>query len=397
MTIRSSVRSLLATGAWRPASARLLLRDRRTSRPPIGTDQAHLAGAAAWLARAQDARSDGGISGRYFLSTGWSASYPETTGYIIPTFLALADELDDSAWRTRAERALRFLLALQLPDGAFPGGEIDENTTAPSVFNTGQILNGLVSWHEATGDPEVATAARRAGEWLCSVQEADGSFRRHTYLDVAATYHAHATCWLADASIALDDEPMRRAVRRHVAWCLEQYDPAARWLDRSGFTAADQAARRSVTHTFAYALFGILHASQQLGITEGVAMVTDVAGRAAELTVERGTLPGHVDAEWAATDRYTCLTGSVQMALVWQRLAELQPSDTLRRATDIAIDEVKASQPMRSADPGLRGGVPGSRPIWGPYIPLALPNWAAKFLIDALVVRQGGRQPGRMG
>ena len=190
---------------------------------------------------------------------------------------------------------------------------------------------------------------------------------------------------------------MRQAVRRHVAWCLEQYDPAARWLDRSGFTAADQAARRSVTHTFAYALFGILHASQQLGITEGVAMVTDVAGRAAELTVERGTLPGHVDAEWAATDRYTCLTGSVQMALVWQRLAEIQPNDTLRRATDIAIDEVKASQPMRSRDPGLRGGVPGSSPIWGPYIPLALPNWAAKFLIDALLVRQGGSQPGRLG
>lgn len=395
MPIRRIARTLLATGAWRPSSAELLLRDRRRAPASDRSDAAHLRAAADWLAQAQDATGDGGVSGRYFLAKGWSASYPETTGYIIPTFLALAEELADTTWRERAERAVAFLLPLQLGDGAFPGGEIDENTTAPSVFNTGQILNGLVGWHAATGDDRVADAARRAGRWLSGVQEDDGSFRRHTYLDIATTYHAHATCWLADAALAFDDEEMAGTVRRHVAWCLAHYDKAARWLDRSGFTADDHAARRAVTHTFAYAMFGVLHASQRLGIEDGVAMVRDVASRCADVVLERGTLPGFVDAAWEAPARFTCLTGNVQMALVWQRLHEMTGDNRLLKAADVVIDEVKAAQPMESRDVGIRGGVPGSHPAWGVYIPLALPNWAAKFFIDALLVRSGRPQPGR--
>lgn len=397
MPIRRIARTLVATGAWRPSSAALLLRDRRPAARSDRSDADHLKAAAEWLARAQDATDDGGVSGRYFLATGWSASYPETTGYLVPTFIALAEELGDDRWRDRAERAIGFLLDLQLGDGAFPGGEIDENTTAPSVFNTGQILNGLVSWHALTGDGRVADAARRAGRWLARVQETDGSFRRHTYLDIATTYHAHATCWLADAALALDDDEMAAAARRHVAWCLEQYDPYARWLDRAGFTAADHAARRSVTHTFAYALFGVLHASGRMGIDAGIEMVRDVATQCADLVIERRTLPGFVDAGWTAPAGFTCLTGNVQMALVWQRLAELTDDERFMLAADIVIDEVRDAQPMTSRDPGIRGGVPGSRPVWGPYIPMALPNWAAKFLIDALLVRAGRRQPGRAG
>ncbi len=40
---------------------------------------------------------------------------------------------------------------------------------------------------------------------------------------------------------------------------------------------------------------------------------------------------------------------------------------------------------MKHRDANLRGGIPGSDPIWGDYIPLALPNWAVKFYIDALL------------
>jgi hypothetical protein len=32
----------------------------------------------------------------------------------------------------------------------------------------------------------------------------------------------------------------------------------------------------------------------------------------------------------------------------------------------------------------IRGGVTGSKPVWGAYMPYRLPNWAAKFTLDAL-------------
>jgi hypothetical protein len=54
------------------------------------TDEDHLRAAAQWLAAAKDSQSDGGIAGRYRLGRGWTSSYPEATGYIVPTFLALS-------------------------------------------------------------------------------------------------------------------------------------------------------------------------------------------------------------------------------------------------------------------------------------------------------------------
>src|SRR5262245_38916208 len=83
---------------WRPASARLLLQQvvhRERNAHGGFTDDDHLRAAADWLTRAQDATDDGGVSGRFLLKSGWTSSYPETTGYIIPTFLALATVLGD--------------------------------------------------------------------------------------------------------------------------------------------------------------------------------------------------------------------------------------------------------------------------------------------------------------
>src|SRR5919198_4213262 len=46
--------------------------------------------AIGWLCRAQDnsASNDGGVARHFSLVDGWAPSYPETTGYIIPTVLA---------------------------------------------------------------------------------------------------------------------------------------------------------------------------------------------------------------------------------------------------------------------------------------------------------------------
>ena len=67
------------------------------SLPAAGDPRRHLEEAIAWLCRAQDAAGDGGVSRSYTLRfkraharKGWLAAYPETTGYIIPTFFDYA-------------------------------------------------------------------------------------------------------------------------------------------------------------------------------------------------------------------------------------------------------------------------------------------------------------------
>ena len=111
--------------------------------------------------------------------------------------------------------------------------------------------------------------------------------------------------------------------------------------------------------------------------------------RAAALGVARrlelsGSPPGGADNRWRAAATWTCLTGNAQMALVWFTLFERTSDSRFLNAALKAIDLVKSAQPMTSAHPGIHGGIPGSDPIWGDYIRAAIPNWSAKFFIDAL-------------
>ena len=56
----------------------------------IKTREEHMHAAMNWLCLAQDIQNDGGVSLRYSLIDGWEKAYPETTGYIIPTFIEYA-------------------------------------------------------------------------------------------------------------------------------------------------------------------------------------------------------------------------------------------------------------------------------------------------------------------
>src|SRR5262249_51573880 len=96
---------------------------------------------------------------------------------------------------------------------------------------------------------------------------------------------------------------------------------------------------------------------------------------------------------------FACLTGNAQLALLWLQIAEHGGDVRFVNAAFKAIDEVKRAQSLDSRSDGIRGGVPGSQPIGGEYVPFALPyswatlfvhalpNWAAKFFGDALLAK----------
>jgi Formyl transferase len=351
------------------------------------SDEDHLRAAAHWLAAAQDSQSDGGVAGRYQLDRGWTSSYPETTGYIVPTFLALSGVLREAGFRERAERAVQSLLSVQLPEGGFPGLEIAANRTIPSAFNTGQILHGLTVWHRETGDEKVRLAAGRAAQWLLSVQDPDGAFRRHTYKDSACTYSAYLACRLAEWGEHAADGAALAAANRHLDWTLGHRRPND-WIALAGFDKDQHRADEAFTHSIAYAIAGILSTSEILGRSDGSAVAAAAAERMARRLELSRFLPGLIGSDWKGRSRYGCLTGNCQMALIWFRLHTLSGNLRLVNAAFKAIDLVKLAQPMRNANLGLSGGIPGSDPIHGTYIEGAVPNWAAKFFIDALLEKR---------
>ena len=116
--------------------------------PPRGTTVAlerNLQSAYRWLCTAQDASGDGGVAGLYNLLKGWGASYPETTGYIIPTFLHYGHFFNSPEARRRAIRMADWEVDVQLPSGAVRSGTLDvkmglRSSTQARYYSAGRRL-----------------------------------------------------------------------------------------------------------------------------------------------------------------------------------------------------------------------------------------------------------------
>jgi hypothetical protein len=372
----------------RGGEAMLLERERerlrehwRRRRPPVDA-ATHAAAAVGWLHRAQDANGDGGVSHSYLLGKGWMRSYPETTGYIIPTLLNWSASTGDADSRRRALDMARWELQVQQQSGAIP------NLTdgQPVVFDTGQVLFGWLSAHGATGEASFVHAARRGGDWLLAVLDADGVWRHSG--DAGGPGRTYNVCvaWALLALTEASGEPRYGdAVRRFLAWTLEQ-EREHGWFERNCLN--DDTA--PLLHTIAYTARGQLECGVRLGDAALVAAASRTAAALAAQVDARGRLAGRFARGWRPAARWACLTGMAQMSIVWRRLQELQAVSDTEAATGVAAarrvnDFLCRTQDRSAANVGLRGGIRGSYPIQGDYGRYRVLNWATKYFIDALL------------
>jgi hypothetical protein len=100
---------------------------------------------------------------------------------------------------------------------------------------------------------------------------------------------------------------------------------------------------------------------------------------------EDGYLPGTFHPDWSGGSKWSCLTGSAQIAICWFMLFEYTGDARYRDAALKANAFVRRTVGF-DVPPGMAGGVKGSFPLDGGYLKYQYPNWAAKFLIDSLML-----------
>ncbi|WP_329743203.1 hypothetical protein [Dyella sp. A6] len=345
-----------------------------------------LRAAAEWLARAQDATASGGVSAYYDMDKGtWAGAYPETTGYIIPTFFRYATFSGQDEYRERAIRMAAWESDIQLADGGVRAGTMDATKIAPTIFNTGQVLFGWLAAWQATQDPRFHDSLVRAADWLVDAQDPDGAWRRFASPFAKHglnTYNTRVAFGLALAGRELQKPEYIEAAVRNVQWALGQMHPNG-WLENNDL----QDNEHPLTHTIAYATRGML----EVGLIAGNAGFVDAAIRIARSVARTqrpdGGLPGRLDADWRPAARWTCVTGNAQMAIVWQRLARETGDATWTPAAERANRFNLSIQDLKAKDDGARDGIPGSYPLKGGYMKNRYPNWAAKFFMDALMLQ----------
>jgi hypothetical protein len=351
---------------------------------PEQPDRVHLGETLGWLQRAQDVGADDGVSALFDLRKGWDVSYPETSGYILATFIAAADALDDSNYLERARRIGDWEIAIQAPNG---GVYSRPGTNDLRVFNTGQVILGWCALFERTSDERYLDAARRAGDYLLRIQETDGTWRQDTYCG-PRTYHARADWGLVRLAKLTADERYANGAKRNLAWVMQQQQVNG-WFKNCGFDEAPP-----ITHLIDYTFIGILECailepllfdkSPVECIREGASAICGIVRSTAIENVE-GLIPGSFGPKWKSDDRYSCLTGNAQLSYTLFRLHGLTGDLNYKSAAEKLISGVKRTQIVGGKNDGVRGAIAGCFPVYAGYLAGAYPNWAAKFFADALL------------
>lgn len=359
-------------------------------RRPVRSPEEHLRAAVQWLCAAQDATTDGGVARSYgltvhpfFRKQGWVASYPETTGYIIPTFFEYGSWGDSEEIRRRAVRMADWESQVQMASGAVQGGIVDF-TPSPAVFNTGQAIFGWVRAFKETGDAKYLTSAHRAGDFLSSVQHPDGSWRQAASVYAMTGVHTYdtRTAWsLLKLFEVTGQQEHRDACVRNLEFALRHQQPNG-WLSYN--CLSDE--KRPLVHTIAYSLRGFLESGLLLQQERYVAASQKAADALLARQRRNGSLAGRYDSEWRPAARWSCLTGNSQMAIIWLRLFRVTGDSKYLHAARRINRFQMSVQNLQATDPGIRGGIKGSYPIYGGYGTYEFLNWGTKFLADALML-----------
>jgi hypothetical protein len=351
-------------------------------------DETRLNAAVNWVLRAQAATPDAGVSRGYFpMSGGWEASYPETTGYLITSLLAYAVEYRRDDVRAAALAMADWEIEIQMPNGAVQGGPVvPRERQTPAAFNTGMVLDGWCSAYEASREPRYLKAGQEAARFLLSNMDADGYLTASgDFVSQGETKTYNCLCaWsmLRLARLTADAELESAAVRVIEAALRRQASNG--WFANNCLVISTA----PLTHTIGYTLQGVFEVGVLTKREDFIAAAE--RGLAGVLAGQRqdGYLAGRFDRHWRAATDFVCLTGSCQLAVVAYRFADALGRREFLASADRLVDFVKATQRLESEDPEIVGAIAGSYPILGAYITAGFPNWAAKYFIDALMLRR---------
>lgn len=278
--------------------------------------------------------------------------YPEVTGYFIPTLLEWGE--DDLA-----VSYAKYLMSIQKEDGAW----YDSEGKLPYVFDTGQILKGLVAIREKL--PEADEHIRKACDWMLSRQDESGALRAPEGNawnpgECEETIHTYCLSPIRDAGRIFGRDDYVQAAQKALAYYIEH--------DRESILGFGQ-----ISHFHAY----VMEALADMGETD--------LCRQAMTNLERyrnpqGGIPAFKDVPWI------CSTGCFQLAVVWYKLGEKEKGDSLFHYT------------CRFQNPS--GGWYGSYPeskfknlfrsgrMKPGYFAIEEPSWVNKYYLDALYLKE---------
>lgn len=361
--------------------------------------------ATRWIMAAQ--LENGGVSKAYHLNPYCpecealdSEAYKEVTGYIIPTIIALSKA---NIIKDKSER--KNLMGRAIAMGDWLVEVQDEDGKWDYVFDTGQVLFGLVALYKETKNEKYLDALIKGADYLVEIQEPDGNwcvgeFAQGLKAKVkrALLLHGHSqntrTAWaLLKVWELTKIELYKTSAIKNLDWALNQ--------QRNGFYQGCH----GQTHFQLYTAQGFLESGLILRDYEDEKYNAERYIHSAEIFVENiyqvlskePFLFEKYTSKWKPAVKYSALTSNCQLAILLHRISKLyKPKGCLmfdksadyRSLAQACINYAKSGQNLDTPDCGIWGGIPGSVNPHAGYEKNKILPWATKFFIDAILLSE---------
>jgi len=340
--------------------------------------------ALGWEAAAQDANPNGGVAYWYQVNTlSWAnQDYFEVTGYTIPTMYdaaaATSDPVQAANLRSRAAQMANFEVNAQSADGSWG-----------AIFDTGQVVDGLVRAYRETNNVQYLNSATRAASFLISKQSGDGSWPSD-FGGFAKAYDARVARSLVLLWQVTGTTSYQTAAIKNLNWVVGQQSSNG-WFQSNGINSTAENSG-PLTHTIAYTMEGLLDS----GIILSNSTYINAAKKAADALLARQLATGQLSggtyrSDWTPGTQQQCVTGDAQTALVWLKYYQYtvnigSPNPQYLTAAR-KLNQYLVGVQGTSSNPGINGGMAGSDPLVGFYRANEILSWATKFFIDSLLLQ----------
>jgi malonyl-CoA O-methyltransferase len=265
------------------------------------------------------------------VSSDQKISYPEVTGYMIPTLYKTGE-------RELAKQYAAWLMEQQNDDGSFSAAD-----GIPYPFDTGQVMRGFLTVLDDM--PEIEEPLKRACSYIINNMAVNGRIKSFYDDKITEYVHLYVLPPLFESGKRLQENSFIEAAQRSLEYYKSQ---------------PDLIEFNVISHFYGY----IMEALVDMGETElakkGMEVIT-------KLQNKNGLIPAYKDVDWI------CVPGQAQLAIVYYKLG-------LKKQGDMALDYLKKKQ--RSG-----GGFFGSLGKGAKYFYKKEISWAVKFFIDAYYLK----------
>lgn len=278
--------------------------------------------------------------------------YQEVTGYYIPTLL-------QNGMVSEAINYAKWLCKVQQPSGAW----LSFDLKSESIFNTGQVLRGLVAIYDLL--PEVKNNMLRGADWLISYISTDGRLapvEGTTFIEGVNSELIHVYCLppLCEISQKTGIKIYKEYAKRSLKYYKRTF-----WTDIINFNY--------LSHFYAY----VIEAMADLGENK----IAEAAMKKIK-KIQRvdGSVPAYKNVHWV------CSTGLLQFAVIWFKLGYYKEG---YKALKYAIS-------LQNKSGGWYGGyAPHKLDILSnlmreqiTYFPNEEISWAVKYFFDAIYYKE---------